>query len=801
MPLPADRETYIRFWHANGGFRGAKPVRPGAASEWQPGKPVHWQEQSLFVQVKCVLIRITAIIHFIVGVGYLQHRARKTIGVFESSRYPAWLALQIAFFCYECFVTVFGLMQLPEHWNVVRRNCVDFSCIPAHLFAPSFCRPTGVSIPQELNHYPSIDVIIPCYKEEVHLVRLVVTAALAIDYPSQLISVYLCDDGKDPQKMHMVRTLQRTHSNVHYITRPNNACAKPGNVNYTLERTSSDFVVQLDADFVARPQLVQRLLPYFFVWNELTGLYEFNFTVGVVQTPQHYRNLSPHDQDLFDQRIIFFNNMTLPGKDWFNTSTMVGTANLINREALNAAGNFPYHSFGDDTALSVIFHGLGYRTYFVNESLATGLCPVSFRGNLAQRARWYVTDSQIFFSRHGALTQKGLSFLQRVVYLNMVLHRFYAIFNIFVDIVIILVLTTGFSVVDVKDPKTFLPYLFVQLAFGIVYRIILCLGIPGLFKSTAAHEVFETIFKYSTMKGVFLSLFNRKKLRWKVAEKVSNPSSAQRNENSGSSEERGPTENAINPSPSAVLTAAPVGENNEDRITTQTPATALPQSGENGQGNATVVVELPKIEQQAQKSLEQDGSPQNNKKGVIRKPKTSQTAPNKTQVEAPALEGMPYFKFVFKNLKRCWYNIIMVIAFSFSLIWAIAVPARTERTNGVFLQNGVRGRLEYNNFIPLALAFGFALSYLLAHILVISVCFKRVYVTPWVMQDLQNGRCDQYTVKSNGTDLYVPKSVISLFSIVRMLILLASLVTVIVFSVSINGKFVPIKIDSISHKS
>lgn len=796
MPIPSDRETFSRFWHANGGFRGAKPVRPNTSSNWRPGQPVHWQEQSLLMQLKSYVIRTLAITHFVVSIGYLQYRARKTIGIFAKSRHPAWLTLQIAFFCYECFVTLFSIMQLPEHWKIVQRKCINFSQIPPHLITPTFHQEASSRIPIELKHFPSVDVLIPCYKEELHLVRMVVLGALGINYPSQLLSVYLCDDGRDPQKKGMVEALRRAHPNLHYVTRPDNAHAKPGNVNYTLERTSSHLVVQLDADFVARPQLIERLLSYYFVWNANTGLYEFNTTVGVVQTPQHYRNLSPHDQDLFDQRIIFYNNMTLPGKDWFNTSTMVGTANLVNREALTAAGNFPYHSFGDDTALSVIFHGLGYRTYFVNESLATGLCPVTLRGNLSQRARWYVTDSQILFSRHGPFTQRGLTFLQRIVYFNMALQRFYAIFNIFVDVIIILVLTTGFSVVDITEPRTFLPYLVTQLILGMMYRVILCIGIPGLFKSTAAYEAFETVFKYSTMKGVLLAIFNKKKLRWKVAEKVSNPATESGDGSPASSTENG--------------TECQNGNNLSTPLTAQTELQDV--RNDSGVGDEAVVLTPEQIERseefQVGDNVESSshGHIDGTEVNEIREPGHSHTdetnegrstrtklKKNKTQESKIETGEGSYLKFILMNLKRCWYNVMMAIVFLFALIWAILVPGRAVQTSAVVEQDGVRGRFEYNNLIPLALAFGFALSYLLAHVLAIVLCFKRPYVQPWILSDLQNGRCDQFAERKNGRGIYVPKSIISVLSLIRMAVILAAMIVVIVFSISEERKFVPFR--------
>lgn len=256
----SDRSARPHLWKAHGGYRGAPPVPPGSADHWRPGDPVHWTEQSKLMKLRCISVCITTFLSLAATVIYLQFRARETIAVYPESRQVGWFILQIMFFIYECFLGLFMLFQLPDHWNVIYRNSIDFDRIPSDMIHTEFDHNPEHGISDHLKHYPSIDVIIPCYKEDLHLVRGVVIAALGMDYPAQLLSVYLCDDGKDDLKRDMIDKLSQSHSNVHYVRRPGNTHAKPGDVNYTLTRTHSHLVVQLDADFIARPRLIQRLL-------------------------------------------------------------------------------------------------------------------------------------------------------------------------------------------------------------------------------------------------------------------------------------------------------------------------------------------------------------------------------------------------------------------------------------------------------------------------------------------------------------------------------------------------------------
>lgn len=93
------------------------------------------------------------------------------------------------------------------------RNCVDFKLVPNHMLAHSFQRRPLDEGLTEYSNYPSVGIFIPCYNEDVELVRDTVIGALNVDYPVQLLSVYLFDDGKDPSKRSVISE-RKTHDNV-----------------------------------------------------------------------------------------------------------------------------------------------------------------------------------------------------------------------------------------------------------------------------------------------------------------------------------------------------------------------------------------------------------------------------------------------------------------------------------------------------------------------------------------------------------------------------------------------------------
>lgn len=494
-----------------------KPIEPLLPGQWRPCMPCHWIEQTSPLRRKYFLVRLFTFLQLLTGYAYLRFRFNDTIAVFDRQWWH--FAYQYTFYVLEVVSYVSIVFRMLESWMTTRRNCVDLKQIPVDLIAPRLRRHANRSLDPHVSRYPSVGVFVPCYNEHVDLVHDTLIAALNINYPRQLLSVHLCDDGKDSSKKAMVSHLRESHSNVHYVTRPEHVHAKAGNLNYSLERADCDLIVVLDADFIARPNLLQRLVPYYYEWNPVTGMYQFNTKLAAVQVPQHFRNLSPFDPDPTDQRATFFMEAVLPGKDWFNAAPLIGTTNLLNRAALEKARFFPYHSVTEDTALSIVLHSLGFQTYYVNESLASGLATTSLWSNFDQRERWLQGDWQILFSRQGPLTLKGLTVVQRILYLNMSWNRLISIVHLLYDFASVLLLVFGLTMVDVPNTSRFVQFLGPYIASGVLVRLSRTRGEDGLEKSESGAVAFEVMFRFVTLKGLFTAIWKGRNIKFKVTDK------------------------------------------------------------------------------------------------------------------------------------------------------------------------------------------------------------------------------------------------------------------------------------------
>ncbi|KTR00853.1 glycosyltransferase family 2 protein, partial [Curtobacterium luteum] len=74
-------------------------------------------------------------------------------------------------------------------------------------------------------------------------------------------------------------------------------------------------------------------------------------------------------------------------------------------------------SVTEDMATAMRLHGLGWKSAYHDEILATGLAPDDLPTMLVQRLRWAQGTMQVFF-RENPLVQKGLSWGQRLMYFS-----------------------------------------------------------------------------------------------------------------------------------------------------------------------------------------------------------------------------------------------------------------------------------------------------------------------------------------------------------------------------------------------
>ena len=282
-------------------------------------------------------------------------------------------------------------------------------CVSAILFVISLWRhPYHPALKEDAKEF-SIDVLIPTYNETCEMLESTLQHCINMNYPHE---IYLLDDGNRPEMRLLANKL-----GVSYIARENNTGAKAGNLNNAMQYTQGELIAIFDADFRPEKEFLSRLAGYF-----------HDEKIAVVQAPQSYYNTDSFQHRRLSENKIYsdqdtFMHFVLPARNNWNAAYWIGTNALLRREAIESIGGFPTDCVTEDILTSILIHGKGWKTVYVDESLASGLAPGNISEYFVQRLRWAKGAFQILRS-HNPLFQKGLSLMQRLSYFSSVSHFF-----------------------------------------------------------------------------------------------------------------------------------------------------------------------------------------------------------------------------------------------------------------------------------------------------------------------------------------------------------------------------------------
>ena len=254
----------------------------------------------------------------------------------------------------------------------------------------------------------SIDVVIPSYNEPKEILDRTLMAARNLVWPGE-IRIYLLDDGKRDWLPSLCKKWGAT-----YISRPDNASAKAGNINHALTYLHGDFTLILDADFLVAPYAIEKLIAPM-----------GDSKVAVVQAPQEFYNPDPIQRsfDIYelspnDQRHFF--NGILHARSNGEAAFFCGSCGLIRNSALKHLGGFPTESITEDIFLSIKLKQIGYESVAIQDPVAVGLSPETINDMIKQRSRWGEGAVQMTSKLwENSDAQKSLKLIDKVKFLPM----------------------------------------------------------------------------------------------------------------------------------------------------------------------------------------------------------------------------------------------------------------------------------------------------------------------------------------------------------------------------------------------
>ena len=342
--------------------------------------------------------RSAVLVITLLGVRYLAWRLGSTLNLTSAAGTTLSLTMLMA----ELILLSTGLLQLWLTW---------VSQPPLAPEAAAAERALQRRITWQPGQVPAVDVLVPSKGEPPELIERCLRGCLAMDYPRQL--VWLLDDSGRETLRQLCHRL-----GCRYLSRSDPTHAKAGNLNHALPWLTGDLLVVFDADVVPRRSFLSRTV----------GLFE-DPQVGFVQTPQSSMNADPVMRNLRLEPWLMpdeesFYRWIEPTRQAVGAVVCAGTSFVMRRSALLEVGGFETGTPSEDLATGIRLAAAGYRNLYLDAKLSAGLAPLSIAAMARQRSRWAGGTLQTLRTGANPLRIAGLSPLQRIAYLEGILHWF-----------------------------------------------------------------------------------------------------------------------------------------------------------------------------------------------------------------------------------------------------------------------------------------------------------------------------------------------------------------------------------------
>lgn len=358
-------------------------------------------------------------------------------------------------------------------------------------------------LPADTRLWPTVDLLIPTYNEDLSIVRGTVYAALGIDWPHDKLRISILDDGKREEFR-----LFAAEAGVNYITRSDNKHAKAGNLNQALLKLDGELVAIFDCDHVPVRSFLQMTVGWFLRDPKL----------ALVQTPHHFLSPDPFERNLgtFRQRPNegeLFYGLVQDGNDMWNAAFFCGSCAVLRRSAIDDIGGFAVETVTEDAHTALRLHRRGWNSAYVRIPQAAGLATESLSAHIGQRIRWARGMAQIFRTDN-PLLGKGLTIFQRICYANAMLHFLAGLPRL-------VFLTAPLAFLLLHAYIIYAPALMIVLYVipHMLHASLTNSRMQGEHRLTFWGEVYETVLAWYIARPTTVALFNPKKGKFNVTAK------------------------------------------------------------------------------------------------------------------------------------------------------------------------------------------------------------------------------------------------------------------------------------------
>jgi cellulose synthase/poly-beta-1,6-N-acetylglucosamine synthase-like glycosyltransferase len=229
------------------------------------------------------------------------------------------------------------------------------------------------------SHAPFISLIVPAKDEEKVIGRLL-ESLLNLDYPKDRMEILIIEDGSSDRTadacVHYASDWPRMIRYFHRFT----SMGKPAALNFALHQARGEIVGVLDADNVAKTDLLLRVAERF---GDPTVL----AIQGLTQSANTETNILTKIISLEESAWY---KAVMNGKDRLGLFVpLTGSCQFIRAEALRSLGGWDEFSLAEDVELAARLLESDHRVRFCQDAVSLQEAPSHLSQLFRQRSRWY----------------------------------------------------------------------------------------------------------------------------------------------------------------------------------------------------------------------------------------------------------------------------------------------------------------------------------------------------------------------------------------------------------------------------
>ncbi|MCX6757654.1 MAG: glycosyltransferase family 2 protein [Candidatus Nomurabacteria bacterium] len=225
----------------------------------------------------------------------------------------------------------------------------------------------------ELDHYPSVTIIVPCYNEE-NTVGSTINSLSALNYPKDKLNIIVVDNAsKDGTWDVLQNYIENPQIKIFQETK----IGKHNALNKGLENISTEFVGCLDADSTVHPEALKRIMTYFS--NPITMAVAPSIVVNNPKKLIQYAQRAEYDMAHYNKKMLAF----LGG-----IHVTPGPFSIFRKEVFEQIGVYTKAHHTEDQEIALRMQKNGLKIDHAPDAYVYTNSPNSVPKLYRQRVRW-----------------------------------------------------------------------------------------------------------------------------------------------------------------------------------------------------------------------------------------------------------------------------------------------------------------------------------------------------------------------------------------------------------------------------